>query len=55
MQAFDRAVDGWLDTIRNPVLDRAMYTLSSAADHSLLWFGIGGVRVAAPRRPALRG
>jgi undecaprenyl-diphosphatase len=44
VQAFDRAVDQWLDTIRNPVLDRAMYTLSSAADHSLLWFGISGVR-----------
>ncbi len=44
VQAFDRAVDGWLDAIRNPVLDRAMYTLSSAADHSLLWFGIAGVR-----------
>ncbi len=44
VQAFDRAVDGWLETIRNPVLDRVMYTLSSAADHSLLWFGIAGVR-----------
>ncbi|MGZ4798872.1 MAG: phosphatase PAP2 family protein [Acidimicrobiia bacterium] len=44
VQAFDRAVDAWLESIRNPVLDRAMYTLSSAADHSLLWFGIGGVR-----------
>lgn len=44
VQAFDRVVDSWLDTIRNPVLDRAMYTLSSAADHSLLWFGIAGTR-----------
>lgn len=44
VQAFDRKVDGWLETIRNPVLDRCMYTLSSAADHSLLWFGIGAVR-----------
>lgn len=44
VQAFDRAVDGWLESIRNPVLDRAMYTLSSAADHSLLWFGIAGAR-----------
>jgi undecaprenyl-diphosphatase len=44
VQAFDRAIESWLDTIRNPVLDRAMYTLSSAADHSLLWFGIAGVR-----------
>jgi undecaprenyl-diphosphatase len=44
VQAFDRAVDRGLETIRNPVLDRCMYTLSSAADHSLLWFGIGGLR-----------
>ncbi len=44
VQAFDRAVDRWLEPIRNPVLDRAMYTLSSAADHSLLWLGIAGVR-----------
>jgi undecaprenyl-diphosphatase len=44
VQSFDRAVDQWLDRLRNPVVDRAMYTLSSAADHSLLWFGIGGVR-----------
>jgi undecaprenyl-diphosphatase len=44
VQAFDRAVDHWLEPIRNPVLDRAMYTLSSAADHSLLWFGVAGVR-----------
>ncbi len=44
VQAFDRAVDEWLTTIHNPVLDRCMYTLSSAADHSLLWFGIGGLR-----------
>ena len=44
VQAFDRAVDRALEKIRNPVLDRAMYTLSSAADHSLLWFGIGAVR-----------
>ncbi len=44
VQAFDRAVDRALEKIRNPALDRAMYTLSSAADHSLLWFGIAAVR-----------
>jgi undecaprenyl-diphosphatase len=44
VQAFDRAVDGYLERIRHPVLDRCMYTISSAADHSLLWFGIGGIR-----------
>ena len=44
VQAFDRAVDGWIEKIRHPVLDRGMYTLSSAADHSFLWFGIAAVR-----------
>lgn len=44
MRAFDEAVDRFFDSIRNPVLDRCMYTISSAADHSLLWFGIGGIR-----------
>jgi undecaprenyl-diphosphatase len=44
VQAFDRAVERALEPLRNPVLDRAMYTLSSAADHSLLWFGIAGLR-----------
>ena len=43
-RAFDEAVDQFLESIRNPILDRCMYTLSSAADHSLLWFGIGGIR-----------
>ncbi len=44
VRAFDRAVDRALEPIRNPVLDRAMYTLSSAADHSLLWFGVAAAR-----------
>ena len=44
VRAFDEAVDQFVESIRNPVLDRCMYTLSSAADHSLLWFGIGGLR-----------
>lgn len=50
--AFDRAVDQALDRVRGPALDRAMYTLSSAADHSLLWFAAGGLR--ALRRTDLR-
>jgi undecaprenyl-diphosphatase len=44
VRAFDEAVDRFLEPLHNPVLDRAMYTISSAADHSLLWFGIGGIR-----------
>jgi undecaprenyl-diphosphatase len=52
VQAFDGAIDAWFDRVRTPLLDRAMYTISSAADHSLLWFGIGGIR--ALRRSDLR-
>ena len=52
VEAFDRAVDRAMDAIRHPVVDRTMYTISSAADHSLLWFGIAGLRSA--RRGDLR-
>jgi undecaprenyl-diphosphatase len=44
VRAFDEAIEDALDGVRHPVLDRFMYTLSSAADHSLLWFAIGGLR-----------
>jgi undecaprenyl-diphosphatase len=50
--AFDQAVDRAADAIRNPAMDRVMYTLSSAADHSILWFVIGGARGVAARDPA---
>ncbi len=52
VRAFDEAVDRFLESVRNPALDRCMYTISSAADHSLLWFGIGALR--ALRRGDLR-
>jgi undecaprenyl-diphosphatase len=52
VRAFDTAIEDRLERVRNPVLDRVMYTLSSSADHSLLWFGIGGIR--ALRRGDLR-
>jgi undecaprenyl-diphosphatase len=44
VRAFDLAVIRAFDRIRTPALDRVMYTISSAADHSLLWFAIGGLR-----------
>jgi membrane-associated phospholipid phosphatase len=44
VRAFDTAVERALEPLRSPALDRCMYTISSAADHSLLWFGIGGIR-----------
>jgi undecaprenyl-diphosphatase len=41
---FDRAVDRGVDRVRGPALDRIAYSLSSAADHSLLWHGAGVLR-----------
>ena len=46
--AFDEAVDKRLERHRSPALDRLFYSLSSAADHGMLWHGIGVV--AALRR-----
>ncbi len=45
--AFDKAVDRRFDAIRNPSLDRVVYPLSSAADHSLVWHTCGVVRALA--------
>jgi undecaprenyl-diphosphatase len=42
----DAAVDAWIERARQPALDHAAYALSSAADHSLLWFALGAVRAA---------
>ena len=41
---FDTAVDRACDRLRSPLLDRIVYPLSSAADHSILWHGIGVTR-----------
>ena len=46
--AFDDAADRACDRVRSPALDRIVYPLSSAADHSLLWHAIGVVRALAP-------
>lgn len=44
LDGIDARVERAFDGIRGPALDRVMYTLSSAADHSILWFGIGAAR-----------
>jgi undecaprenyl-diphosphatase len=41
---FDSAADRACDRVRSPVLDRVVYPLSSAADHGILWHGIGLTR-----------
>jgi undecaprenyl-diphosphatase len=49
IRAIDRAVDSAVSGARNPVLDAVFYPLSSAADHSLLWLAMAGVREATGR------
>ncbi len=41
---FDQRVDAAVEAIRSPLLDRVFYSLSTAADHSILWFAIGVAR-----------
>jgi membrane-associated phospholipid phosphatase len=41
---FDDVVDRAFDKIRTPAVDQIAYPLSSAADHSLLWHGMGIAR-----------
>ena len=47
IRAFDEAVDRAVARIRSPALDRVVYPLSSAADHSLLWHACGLARAIA--------
>lgn len=49
IRAVDRAVDSAVARARNPALDAVFYPLSSAADHSLLWMAVAGVREARGR------
>ena len=44
VRAFDDAVDAAVAGRRNPTLDLVAFTLSSVADHSLLWQSAGLVR-----------
>jgi undecaprenyl-diphosphatase len=51
--ALDETVEKWLEPRRTPALDRVFYSLSSAADHGLLWHAIGAARAARRRQPRL--
>lgn len=46
VNAFDAAVERWVARHHSPALDRVFFTLSSAADHSVLWFALGTLRAA---------
>ena len=50
---FDRAVAEWCEGIHNPALDRFFYSLSTAADHSALWFALGALEALRRGTPSL--
>ncbi len=54
VQNVDASVDRWVDAHRSPTLDRVFFSLSAAADHSILWHTIGAVRGACQPRFARR-
>ncbi len=54
VRRFDETVDAWAGTHRNAVADRVFYGLSSAADHSILWFALGALQ-SAKRGDVSRG
>jgi undecaprenyl-diphosphatase len=47
---FDARVDAWLDGHRSRALDRVFYSLSSAADHGMLWHAVGVAQAVRTRR-----
>jgi undecaprenyl-diphosphatase len=51
VHALDEAIERWLEPRRTPTLDHLFYGLSSAADHGLLWHGIGVARALRRRDP----
>jgi undecaprenyl-diphosphatase len=52
VRAFDEAVDKWIAAHRSRAADAVFYGLSSAADHSILWFTIGAVQSVRRRDPS---
>lgn len=53
VHALDVAIDEWVDRVRSPALDPIFYGLSSAADHGLLWLGIGSLTAARHGDPEI--
>ena len=49
----DLAIDDWVDRVRSPALDPVFYGLSSAADHGLVWLGIGALTSARRGDPGI--
>ena len=53
VHALDLAIDDWVDRVRSPALDPVFYGLSSAADHGLVWLGIGALASARGGDPGV--
>lgn len=51
LDALDTRVDTWFERHRSPRLDALFYSLSSAADHGMLWHAIGAVEGLRSGRP----
>jgi undecaprenyl-diphosphatase len=52
VRRFDDAIDRWVAQRHSPALDRTFYSLSSTADHSMLWHAAGlarAIRTADPQ------
>jgi len=53
VDAFDRAIAEWCEGIHTPARDRFFYSLSTAADHSALWFALGALEALRRGTPIL--
>src|SRR5215471_19252193 len=53
VHASDEAIEKRLEPFRNATLDRFFYSLSSAADHGLIWGAIGSVRALRRHDPKI--
>ena len=51
VHAFDAAIEKRIEPFRNAAFDRFFYSLSSAADHGLIWGALAGVRAARRHDP----
>ncbi len=53
VDAIDRSVAEWFEGKHTPGLDRFFYSLSTAADHSAIWFALGALEALRRGTPSL--
>jgi len=51
VHAIDESIEKRLEQYRSRTLDRLFYGLSSAADHGMVWHGLGAMRAVRRREP----